>query len=38
MTMHVSKGLQFPVVALAGVGNMPAHGEDKRFGALLALT
>ena len=29
MTMHVSKGLEFPVVALAGVGHMPAKGEDE---------
>ena len=29
MTMKVSKGLEFPVVALPGVGNMPAAGEDE---------
>ncbi len=29
MTMKVSKGLEFPVVALAGVGHMPAKGEDE---------
>ena len=29
MTMHVSKGLEFPVVALPGVGHMPAEGEDE---------
>lgn len=28
MTMHVSKGLEFPVVALPGVGQMPKPGED----------
>ena len=30
MTMKVSKGLEFPVVALAGVGHMPAKGEDEK--------
>ena len=29
MTMKVSKGLEFPVVALPGVGHMPAVGEDE---------
>lgn len=29
MTMKVSKGLEFPVVALPGVGQMPATGEDE---------
>ena len=29
MTMMVSKGLEFPVVALPGVGHMPAAGEDE---------
>ena len=29
MTMKVSKGLGFPVVALPGVGHMPAKGEDE---------
>ena len=29
MTMKVSKGLEFPVVALPGVGHMPASGEDE---------
>jgi superfamily I DNA/RNA helicase len=27
--MKVSKGLEFPVVALAGVGHMPAKDEDE---------
>ncbi len=30
MTMKVSKGLEFPVVALPGVGHMPANGEDEK--------
>ena len=30
MTMKVSKGLEFPVVALAGVGHTPANGEDEQ--------
>ena len=29
MTMHVSKGLEFPVVALHGVGGMPHAGEEE---------
>ncbi len=29
MTMHVSKGLEFPVVALSGVGQMPEKGLDE---------
>ena len=27
--MKVSKGLEFPVVALPGMGHMPAAGEDE---------
>jgi hypothetical protein len=30
MTMHVSKGLEFPVVALCGVGAMPVQGADEK--------
>ena len=30
MTMKVSKGLEFPVVALPCVGHMPAPGEDEK--------
>ncbi|MDD5479377.1 3'-5' exonuclease [Rhodoferax sp.] len=33
MTMHVSKGLEFPLVALPGVGHMPAPGEDEKEAA-----
>jgi superfamily I DNA/RNA helicase len=33
MTMKVSKGLRFPVVALPGVGHMPAPGEDDKEAA-----
>ncbi|WP_416221490.1 3'-5' exonuclease [Rhodoferax sp.] len=29
MTMKVSKGLEFPVVALPGAGHMPAAGEGE---------
>lgn len=29
MTMHVSKGLEFPLVALPGVGQLPTQGEDE---------
>lgn len=33
MTMKVSKGLEFPVVALPGVGHMPAAGENEQEAA-----
>jgi superfamily I DNA/RNA helicase len=33
MTMKVSKELEFPVVALPGVGHMPAPGEDEKDAA-----
>ena len=33
MTMKVSNGLEFPVVALPGVGHMPAQGEDEQEAA-----
>jgi hypothetical protein len=35
MTMHASKGLEFPVVALMGVGRMPEAGADEREEARL---
>ena len=35
MTLHASKGLEFPVVALVGVGQMPAPGEDEKEAARL---
>jgi len=35
LTMHASKGLEFPLVALMGVGQMPAAGEDEREEARL---
>jgi superfamily I DNA/RNA helicase len=31
--MKVSQGLEFPVVALPGVGHMPAKGEDEQEAA-----
>ena len=31
--MKVSTGLEFPVVALPGVGHMPAPGEDEKEAA-----
>jgi superfamily I DNA/RNA helicase len=33
MTMKISKGLAFPVVAPPGVGHMPAAGEDEKDAA-----
>lgn len=35
LTMHVSKGLEFPVVVLPGVGHMPTPGEDEQEEARL---
>lgn len=35
MTMHASKGLEFPVVAIPGVGTMPVPGEDEKDEARL---
>ena len=28
MTMHASKGLEFPVVTVAGIGQMPRNSEE----------
>ena len=33
MTTKVSKSLEFPVVALTGIGHMPAPGEDEKEAA-----
>ena len=33
MTIKVSNGLAFPVVALPGVGHIPAKGEDEQAAA-----
>jgi superfamily I DNA/RNA helicase len=35
MTLHASKGLEFPVVALVGIGHMPTPGHDERDEARL---
>jgi len=31
--MKISEGVEFPVVALAGVGHMPAKGDDEQAAA-----
>ena len=33
MTMKASKGLEFPVVVIPGVGHMPAPGKDEKEAA-----
>ena len=33
MTMKISKGLEFPVAALPGVGHMPGPGEEEKEAA-----
>jgi superfamily I DNA/RNA helicase len=33
MTIHASKGLKYRIVALPGVGHMPAQGEDEKEAA-----
>ena len=35
LTMHASKGLEFPLVALAGIGQMPAAGDNEQEEARL---
>ena len=35
LTMHVRKGVEFPVVALVGVGHMPAANQSEKDEARL---
>ena len=35
MTMHVSKALEFPIVALPGIGQLATLGEDEQAEAQL---